>query len=161
MVLDYSRCFDINVLHISSNLSSKLLPLASMNHLCKTFLSLMLLVYTNVFAQLPSNIGFEDGDFDGWECYTGTRARNTGVITVGSASAPGSRHVMINDTYKNQLDPYGGFPVLCPNGSGHSIKPGDDDSNHSLLLHLQGGRVNRIAGHLLYLLILALYLIIP
>ena len=36
------------------------------------------------------------------------------------------RHTIMNNSFNAQLDPYGGFPVNCPNGSGYSIRLGND-----------------------------------
>ncbi len=38
----------------------------------------------------------------------------------------GGRHSMYTITYPGELDFYGGFPVNCPNGSGQSIRLGND-----------------------------------
>ena len=35
---------------------------------------------------------------------------------------------MFNRSAAQELDPYGGFPVICPNGSGHSIRLGNDQA---------------------------------
>ncbi|MEO6149144.1 MAG: hypothetical protein ABIP28_03245, partial [Mucilaginibacter sp.] len=87
----------------------------------------MLFTSTTVFAQLPDNIGFENGNFDGWECSLGTRDNKSGVITINPPSGPSDRHTIIGAiSYKNQLDPYGKFPMVCPNGSKYSVRLGDD-----------------------------------
>jgi gliding motility-associated-like protein len=39
------------------------------------------------------------------------------------------RHTMLSANPGDGLDEYGGFPKNCPNGSGHSIKLGNDDGN--------------------------------
>jgi gliding motility-associated-like protein len=83
------------------------------------------------FAQdCPSNIDFEYGNFNGWTCYTGvTEAVGTeNVITLSSSSGSiYNRHTMY-DSRNTEMDPYGNFPVLCPNGSGHSIKLGSTEA---------------------------------
>jgi gliding motility-associated-like protein len=74
----------------------------------------------------PPNIDFETGNFDGWTCYTGTTAAvgAENVISLYSSGGPYfGKHTMYNAPSK-ELDPFGGFPVICPNGSGHSIKLG-------------------------------------
>jgi len=76
----------------------------------------------------PPNIDFEDGTFNGWTCYTGSVAAvgSQNVITLNPAGGPvGDRHTMISAGAVNGVDPFGGFPVNCPNGSGHSIKLGN------------------------------------
>ncbi len=75
----------------------------------------------------PFNIDFEDGTFNGWVCYTGGVAAISGqnVITLSPSGAIGDRHTMMSAFPGDGLDPYGKFPVNCPNGSGHSIKLGN------------------------------------
>lgn len=98
-----------------------------MNLVRKIFFSFLLFTSTTVFAQLPDNIGFEKGNFDGWECSLGERANPSGVVTIYAPSPPADRHTIIDAvTYKNTLDPYGNFPVVCPNGSKYSVRLGDD-----------------------------------
>jgi len=84
----------------------------------------LFLAQIKVDAQCPPNIDFESGTFDGWTCYTGYTAaiNNSNEINI-SASAPsiGDRHTMYTSN-SGVMDPYGGFPVNCPNGSGHSIR---------------------------------------
>lgn len=76
----------------------------------------------------PSNIDFEKGTFDNWTCYTGiTSAVGTeNVITLYPSGGPVfEKHTLYNAiSNSGELDPFGNFPVLCPNGSGHSIRLG-------------------------------------
>ncbi len=76
----------------------------------------------------PSNIDFEKGSFDKWTCYTGytSAVGDDNVISLTASGGPVSdKHTMYTTTNNaGELDPYGNFPVLCPNGSGHSIKLG-------------------------------------
>ncbi len=83
---------------------------------------------TTVYAQCPPNIDFETGSFDGWTCYTGSVASidNNNVISFNYSGPPiPGRHTM-QSALSGGTDPYGGFPVNCPNGSGHSIKLGNN-----------------------------------
>lgn len=78
----------------------------------------------------PDNIDFETGTFQGWTCYVGfvieQGAKN--VITLSpSGQAINNRHTMYSSYPGNGLDPYGNFPINCPNSSGHSIKLGNDE----------------------------------
>lgn len=115
-----------------------------MNLLRKILLVILLFASTNVFAQLPyNNLGFENGTFDDWETAIGYRDYYSGVITMDPVGAPSSRHIIIND--KNSTDPYGDFPVLCPNGSKYSIKLGDDNSKTNPTRIGNSGRVQRIS----------------
>jgi gliding motility-associated-like protein len=77
----------------------------------------------------PPNIDFETGNFNNWTCYTGNVAAvgMQNVITLNpSGAAQSNYHTMYAAGAQAGLDPYGGFPVNCPNGSGHSIKLGND-----------------------------------
>lgn len=87
----------------------------------------------NVFIQsvnaqnCPDNIDFETGTFNGWVCYTGGVAAVGGqnVITLNATGPTQGRHTMMSSFPGDGVDEFGGFPVNCPNGSGHSIKLGN------------------------------------
>jgi hypothetical protein len=82
--------------------------------------------FTGNAQSCPANIDFETGTFNGWTCYTGdTEAIGVqNVISVSTSGGPvNNRHTMFAAN-SGEVDPYGGFPVNCPNGSGHSIKLG-------------------------------------
>ncbi len=84
-----------------------------------------------VFAQCPPNIDFEQGDFNGWTCYTGSVAsvNDVNVISFNYAGGPtANRQTMFSAIGGGGTDPYGGFPVNCPNGSGHSIRLGNNSA---------------------------------
>jgi gliding motility-associated-like protein len=86
--------------------------------------------FSSVAQICPPNIDFENGNFNGWTCYTGvTEAVGTeNVITLSSSNgAIYNRHTMY-DSRNIENDSYGNFPVLCPNGSGHSIKLGSTEA---------------------------------
>lgn len=68
----------------------------------------------------PSNLDFEQGDFSGWEC----RAGSVNSLPLPVTGAIPGRHTII-DASTAGVDPFGGFPTLCPNGSGHSVKLGN------------------------------------
>jgi gliding motility-associated-like protein len=75
----------------------------------------------------PTNIDFESGTFAGWSCYTGSVASVAGqnVISLFNAYGPvPERQTMYGPNAG--LDPYGNFPINCPNGSGHSIRLGNN-----------------------------------
>jgi len=88
--------------------------------------------YAAYAQSCPPNIDFENGNFDGWTCYTGSVAsvNNTNVITFNASGPPvPGRHTMFDALSAAGLrDPYGGFPVMCPNGSGHSIQLGNNSA---------------------------------
>jgi gliding motility-associated-like protein len=82
-------------------------------------------------AQCPPNIDFELGDFSSWECWIGTTAEVAGknVITWnpnGPVRPVNGRHTIYNSVPGAGRDPYGNFPINCPNGSGTSIKLGNN-----------------------------------
>lgn len=93
-------------------------------------LTTMLVFAVRARAQCPDNIDFERGDFTGWTCYTGTVYATAGGQNVISLTPSGGpvpdRHTMLSSFPGGGIDPYGLFPVNCPNGSGHSIKLGNN-----------------------------------
>lgn len=95
----------------------------------RVYLFVLLLVPYLGFGQLcPPNLDAEFGDFANWQCYGGTVAAggNTNVISVNSSGPLSNQHLV----YSNQVtsvDAYGQFPLSCPNGSGYSIKLGNDE----------------------------------
>lgn len=76
----------------------------------------------------PPNIDFETGTFNGWTCHTGSTAAvgTQNVITLYASGPVTGRHTMYAANQGNTRDPYGDFPVNCPNGSGYSIRLGND-----------------------------------
>ncbi len=80
----------------------------------------------------PNNIDFEKGDFSGWTCYTGSVAAvgNANVISLYSSGGPApDQHTMYSAAINGSLtDYYGGFPVMCPNGSRYSVKLGNNSA---------------------------------
>lgn len=101
-----------------------------MNLLCKIFFVLLLLATTTVFAQLPTNIGFESGSLSDWEKSIGKRSLMGGDIMDEPTTLPyPGRFIVYGAGSKYEIDPYGDFPVLCPNGSKHSIKMGNDEAS--------------------------------
>jgi len=99
------------------------------SHFAPVILIIISCLVTKLQAQdCPENIDFETGTFNGWTCYTGSVAAVNGqnVITLQPSGGPVSdRHTMFSNPGAGN-DPYGGFPINCPNGSGHSIKLGND-----------------------------------
>jgi gliding motility-associated-like protein len=75
----------------------------------------------------PPNIGFENGDFTNWDLSSGyvSTAGVYELTATGSTPVVG-RQQIINKSNKS-VDPYGGFPVSCPNGSNYSIQLGNTD----------------------------------
>jgi gliding motility-associated-like protein len=75
----------------------------------------------------PPNIGFETGSLNNWECFEGLVARD-GTLNLSPTSPSVNRHSIIQNTFPQSLDPYGGFPINCPNGSGYSIRLGNSSA---------------------------------
>lgn len=76
----------------------------------------------------PPNIDFENGDFTGWLCHTGhVKAVGTAnkISFVAPRGAIANRHTMYGPGSR-ETDYYGHFPVHSPNGSGHSVKLGNN-----------------------------------
>src|SRR3954470_890957 len=80
--------------------------------------------------ECPPNIDFETGTFDNWTCYIGSAGESNGVNQISLQPSGGpipGRHTMFSAN-TGELDEYGGFPVSCPNGSGHSIRLGNNEA---------------------------------
>lgn len=81
----------------------------------------------------PPNIDFENGDFSGWTCYVGnvSAAGDINTIYLNASGGPVyNQHTMysaVNDG--GLMDEFGGFPVICPNGSRYSVKLGNTEGN--------------------------------
>jgi gliding motility-associated-like protein len=76
----------------------------------------------------PPNIDFEFGNFNGWQCYTGSVAAvgSLNIISLSPSSPIDGRHTIMSSFPGDGVDQYGGFPINCPNGSGHSIRLGNN-----------------------------------
>lgn len=95
--------------------------------ICCVLISISLCAYAQV---CPDNIGFETGTFKNWVCYTGN-INTDGSISVKETADGGpveERHTIFKNSSPQRLDPYAGFPVNCPNGSGYSIQIGNSRS---------------------------------
>jgi gliding motility-associated-like protein len=99
-----------------------------MNTFFRILVLLLLLAAAGAKAQCPPNIGFEDGTFKNWVCSIG-EIDKFGVIGVYSDKPTPSRQTLYKkgDT---TIDKYGHFPVVCPNGSGYSVRLGNDEAFH-------------------------------
>jgi len=91
---------------------------------------LLFLIVEKVKAQdCPRNIDFEQGNFNGWTCYVGSTAAINGQnqISLFSSGPIPNRHTMYSRPVDGgTVDQFGNFPVLCPNGSGHSVRLGNN-----------------------------------
>lgn len=86
--------------------------------------------FTTNAQNCPPNIDFETGSLNGWTCYAGNTGHVNGVnvLTLSPSGPISDRHTMFTASQAGGLDPYGSFPVNCPNGSGHSIRLGNDQA---------------------------------
>ena len=87
-----------------------------------------LLVHSGIYAQdCPPNIDFERGNFDGWVCYTGSVSAINGTnrISLAPSGPIAGQHTLYGPADAGLRDEFGRFPVLCPNGSGYSVKLGN------------------------------------
>ncbi|SKA19059.1 PKD domain-containing protein [Sediminibacterium ginsengisoli] len=88
----------------------------------------------HLYSQCPSNLNFEEGNLNNWVCktgmYTGGRIQNlvspplAGNHTIINKSSVGAQS-------RNNLDYYGNFPMLCPNGDGNSVKLGNEQAGYT------------------------------
>ncbi len=86
----------------------------------------LLLFSSHLFAQkCATNIDFENSDLLFWNCDTG-RSSSSGNTYYSTNEIPG-RHSILRNNPLN-LDPYGNFPVSCPNGSGYSLQLGNNQT---------------------------------
>ncbi len=78
----------------------------------------------------PPNIDFERGDFSGWTCYIGaaTAVNGQNVLDLYNAGGPVYDRQTLYAANSGELDPFGGFSVNCPNGSGYSIRLGNSEA---------------------------------
>jgi gliding motility-associated-like protein len=99
----------------------------ALQFLCSCFI-LMISCWSALCQDCPPNIDFENGDFTGWTCYTGSVASvdNRNIITLEQSGPVYDRHTMYSAFPSAGTDPYSGLPINCPNGSGHSIRLGNN-----------------------------------
>ncbi|MGF7077923.1 gliding motility-associated C-terminal domain-containing protein [Mucilaginibacter sp. UYCu711] len=94
----------------------------------KIFILFLFISVKSLAQTLPFNIGFEDGSFAGWVCAAGVITTD-GTINLRIVDPIPGQHTLfrrLNDG--NGLDPYGDFPVVCPNGSNYSIRLGNEQT---------------------------------
>lgn len=78
----------------------------------------------------PPNLDFELGDFSNWECFTGYATVVAGVNKLSLQPSPPipGRHEIISAASNSGMDPYGGFPQLCPYGGNYTVKLGNNNT---------------------------------
>ncbi len=99
--------------------------LPKMNQIAKLLCAILIFAVSRSYAQCPPNIGFEDGTLANWEAYAGEIFMQTGVISVNSTMPINGRHT-IEVANSNQVDKYGNFPTVSPNGSKYAVRLGND-----------------------------------
>jgi gliding motility-associated-like protein len=98
---------------------------------CFFILLLFVTVPSTLQAQnCPPNIDYEMGDFRFWDIFAGSvnATGGTNNIVVTPSTPIANRHEIIGPPLAGVLDTYGRFPVRCPNGSGYSVKLGNNSS---------------------------------
>ena len=93
------------------------------------FVLLLLCFNNNVKAQVglcPSNLDFEQGNFQGWEGRWGAGNNPLPLPNIGFING---RHTIISQATAG-LDPFGFFPTLCPNGSSFSVRLGNSGTGN-------------------------------
>src|SRR5687767_5913131 len=97
-------------------------------HLTYLLLLLGVFCFTSARSQpglCPPNLDFEMGDFTNWICRTGTIVNGNEVWT--GTGPVNNRHTIISRTTAG-VDRFGGFPQIAPNGSGYSVRLGNERS---------------------------------
>ncbi|MDB5210456.1 MAG: hypothetical protein JWQ30_1283 [Sediminibacterium sp.] len=75
----------------------------------------------------PANIGFEAGNFTNWETLRGN-VDSTNGISLGYSIPYPNQHFVYKSSNTVAKDPYGEFPINCPNGSKYSVRLGNNSS---------------------------------
>ena len=94
---------------------------------CTAFAIIVLAI--NIQAQTcPPNIDVEWGNFNNWQSDTGrvSASNSQNIITLSPSGVIANRHEVYSNIGNTAVDQYGLFPVKCPNGSGYSIKLGNN-----------------------------------
>jgi len=95
--------------------------------LFKNLFIIFFLLSFKALAQNTPNIGFENGDFSNWVCYSGL-INTAGVSNVAVTTPSTPYFTIIGQESKGITDEYGGFPILCPNGSNYCVKINDNSA---------------------------------
>ncbi len=75
----------------------------------------------------PPNLGFEEGTFNNWNCFTGTTGCLFGgnVINVNPSAPIIGRHTILTAQFPSANDAYGLFPINAPDGSTYCMRLGN------------------------------------
>ena len=106
-----------------------------MGSIFKQSKTLLLLIFacttggSEASAQIcPPNIDFENGSFSNWKAYRGGVSAATGSNVISlfeTQPATGNLEIFSRASNATVTDYFGDFPVVCPNGSGYSVKLGN------------------------------------
>jgi gliding motility-associated-like protein len=96
-----------------------------MSRVLLTCILLVIVCAAHTQSKCPDNIGFEKGNFNGWECAIGTISNVDFKLSLAPSTPQYDRQTLQRSTQSQALDFYGGFPVNPPNGSEYSIRLGN------------------------------------
>jgi gliding motility-associated-like protein len=87
---------------------------------------------TKAYSQssCPPNLDFENGNFNGWQCFIGSTDVDSGNnrMLLSPSDPTTDRHTLITAADLPELDYYGRFPRLCPFGGNYSVKLGNEQT---------------------------------
>jgi len=86
---------------------------------------LMLFLGLVAKAQCPENIGFDFGSFKNWEGAKGVANTADGSLNFTQPGIFSDVHTLFY-AKDNQIDPYGKFPIVSPNGSSTCVRLGNN-----------------------------------
>jgi gliding motility-associated-like protein len=93
------------------------------------FLLVLLFCFSKVSGQAiycpPPNIGFEKGNFSGWQSDTGHIDMQGNINLISVKYAVNGRQTLYTAAISQKTDPFGGFPTRCPYGGNYSIRLGN------------------------------------
>lgn len=76
-------------------------------------------------AQCPENIGFDYGSFKNWQGAKGVASTSDGSLVFNQPGIFSDVHTLFYSKDK-QVDPYGKFPIVSPNGSSTCVRLGNN-----------------------------------
>ncbi|HEY8895350.1 MAG TPA: PKD domain-containing protein [Niastella sp.] len=93
-------------------------------------ITLCLLTKGYTQSSCPPNIDFEDGNFNGWQCFIGKTDTLNGKnrMLLDPSEPTLERHTLITAADMPEFDYYGRFPRLCPFGGNYSVKLGNEQT---------------------------------
>ncbi|OCX53295.1 hypothetical protein BEL04_03030 [Mucilaginibacter sp. PPCGB 2223] len=88
-------------------------------------LGLLILLVSIANAQCPENIGFDYGNFKDWQGAKGIASTSDGSLVFNQTGIFSDIHTLFY-AKDNQVDPYGHFPIVSPNGSSTCVRLGNN-----------------------------------